>query len=286
MLPAQTLLSGIDLQGNSAGIFWALPRAKSQLDTASRVRDLSPIPDFESEIRCLASGLESLIIGIVKHNPGMNERLPAHFLRAFLLSGLVAFETALPQLSECQPGLSTAPGQNPVIGMLDYEIVQTSPYTSLRSGRMTVRLMDVQIKSSIASDGSQVFHKLIPLGPSLSLEQPEFSTTRKAERGFGLSVERTDMKTVCWEWFSVDGPTHAKKLQETGELGFRVAKVGGIWQKVRTDFLTDISMRLWRDAGTPDGFPKEKVPPVWRVKIRKGSYIKWPCLVNGRIVLN
>lgn len=87
-------------------------------------------------------------------------------------------------------------------------------------------------------------------------------------------------KCSCWEWFNVKSETHAKKLQETGDVEIKLGAIGEHWEVEYTGFLTDISFRIDRK--------KSEIPaselPKWRLNIRQGSYIKWPVLVNEEVV--
>lgn len=85
--------------------------------------------------------------------------------------------------------------------------------------------------------------------------------------GFGIVATRDDMDTFCWEWFNVDRPGHAVKLQETGELAFTTRSDGSL---MRVTFLTDVSCRVNPLSDAPDADPK------WRVRIHKGSVITLP----------
>ncbi|MGI8924144.1 MAG: hypothetical protein ACR2HJ_08935 [Fimbriimonadales bacterium] len=72
------------------------------------------------------------------------------------------------------------------------------------------------------------------------------------------------------------------KLQESGELGIVMANSGGASEMIRTEFLTDISIRVAR-------FPKDLVEMYiadWRVRIAKGSVVTWPSLINGKVLAN
>mgnify|MGYP000870973714 CR=1 FL=1 len=109
-------------------------------------------------------------------------------------------------------------------------------------------------------------------------EYPEKS--KSAVVGFGLTVDRKDIATFCWEWFDLDGPEHATKLQEQGELRIRTAQIGQVWEVVNTEFLSDASFRVAR-FGIDDPVSK----PKWRVVIEKGSVIQWPSVLDGKIIL-
>jgi hypothetical protein len=94
--------------------------------------------------------------------------------------------------------------------------------------------------------------------------------------GFGLTGKRDDVKTFSWDWFVVDRPGHATKLQESGELSFDTKRTPNGTEINHMQFLTDVSIRVVRrDQDLPD--------PTWRIKIFKGSDITWPVLLDGEV---
>lgn len=107
--------------------------------------------------------------------------------------------------------------------------------------------------------------KTLELSDNFVLRIAEFFERDKS--GFGLVASRTDQQTFSWEWFEVDSPTHATKLQEAGELSISTER----GELTRTEFLTDVSLRVIRFPGGAD--PRN---PDWRVRIAKGSYVNWP----------
>lgn len=97
--------------------------------------------------------------------------------------------------------------------------------------------------------------------------------------GFALTGGRTDTPTFAWDWFNVDRPGHATKLQETGELAFRMIDTGEAWDIVETGVLTDASIRIVEMRG------QAAQEPRWRITIKKGSKLQWPCLQDEQIAL-
>ena len=67
------------------------------------------------------------------------------------------------------------------------------------------------------------------------------------------------------EWFNVQDSKHAVKLQEGGELGIDL-KVNGDWEITKTEFTSDVSLRIIRMGVDPPGSPL-----YWRINISKGS---------------
>jgi hypothetical protein len=97
--------------------------------------------------------------------------------------------------------------------------------------------------------------------------------------GFALVGRRTDIPSFSWDWFHVDRPDHAIKIQESGELMFDVEQVAGYFEVRRTEFLTDVSVRI---ATMGKRVPKDE--PSWRLNIAQGSYMRWPTVVDGNVV--
>ena len=67
------------------------------------------------------------------------------------------------------------------------------------------------------------------------------------------------------EWFNVQDRKHAVKLQEGGELVIDL-KVNGDWEITKTEFTSDVSLRIIRMGVDPPGSPL-----YWRINISKGS---------------
>ena len=68
-------------------------------------------------------------------------------------------------------------------------------------------------------------------------------------------------------------------LQGGVECGFEHPQIfDPPWQIVRTEFFTDVSLRVKRmDGSSPTEFD-------WRVLIRRGSWVEWPILKNGCVI--
>jgi hypothetical protein len=88
--------------------------------------------------------------------------------------------------------------------------------------------------------------------------------------GFGLTGDRDDVPTFSWDWFVVDRPGHATKLQESGKLSFDMMKTSTGTEIHHMVFLTDVSIRVDRQSDS------SALSPAWRIKIFKGSSISWP----------
>jgi hypothetical protein len=110
----------------------------------------------------------------------------------------------------------------------------------------------------------------------------EFPAPSSADKkGFGFTVKCADLPCRSWKWFSVQDGKKGYKSQEGGALGIDVEQVGSNWEITRTQFTTDVSLRVYQVGLDPVGSA-----PRWRINISKGSTIKWPSMVNGQSVPN
>ena len=171
------------------------------------------------------------------------------------------------------------------IGSLKWEIREEATGKILASGDRPVRLKDVTIQDigAVGIAGSRrETPKRINLTDQFTLEMAEFPAANLSDKsGFGMVVRKTDIQSFSFEWFNVSDSKHAVKLQEAGELGIDLKQVGTDWEITRTEFTSDVSLRVIRMGVDPPGSP-----PYWRVNISKGSNITWPSIVNGTVVPN
>lgn len=165
------------------------------------------------------------------------------------------------------------------VGWLTWEISEEESGRILASGDGPIHLNDVSIRPS---PGRGLIDKRVKLTDEFDIGMAEFPTNTMSEKvGFGITARRTDTVSFSWEWFVIRDANRAVKLQEGGELGIDLKEVNGAWEIARTEFLTDVSLRILRMGVDPPGSP-----PYWRVKIFKGSRITWPSTINGEIVPN
>lgn len=167
-----------------------------------------------------------------------------------------------------------------VVGHIEWVVTESATATILTEGEKSVCLEEVHIQYIESSD-SIVVSKRFALDQTYLLGIAGGNETDALGCGFGLVCDRTDFRTFCWEWFNLDGSDHATKLQETGELAIRAGSPGGLWQVVRTEFLTDVSMRVHRF-----GIGRSGDVPRWRVLIRKGSWVDWPTVADGLVTMS
>ena len=166
---------------------------------------------------------------------------------------------------------------NPVIGKLSWQIYDAEHNRSLGKGDKQLRLNDIQLWVPAGSKKASGLR--IDLGHHFYMELPSNSDSGPHPSGFGLMAGRDDIHSFSWEWFDVDSPGHAVKLQETGELEFAIAKTSTGWPITRMFFPTEISLRIDRMTDPPSDKPSP-----WRIKIAAGTEIYWPLVVNGKLI--
>ena len=168
-----------------------------------------------------------------------------------------------------------------IIGSLKWEIREEVSGKVLASGDGPVHLNDVWLSESPNIARRQT-PKTIKLTDEFVVEMAEFPVPVVTEKtGFGITGRRTDIQSFSWEWFNVQDSKHAVKLQEGGELGIDLKQVNGDWEITRTEFTTDVSLRIIRMGVDPPGSP-----PYWRIHIFKGSTITWPSIASGKVIPN
>jgi hypothetical protein len=183
---------------------------------------------------------------------------------------------ALILIAPVQPAIQARSTKNEAVsGHIAWRITDTRTSKKISEGKRVLHLRDFKIKPI-----NGLTSKAIALGAHFLLDYAEATSMTLGETGFGITAERDDLPTFCWEWFTVRNPTLATKLQETGELGIRYGKTGVGYELVRMEFRTDVSLRVNPDTDAPEAAPR------WRVLILKGSVINWPSLVKGKVVPN
>jgi TonB family protein len=187
---------------------------------------------------------------------------------------------SLPTPAAARGVVATVDGDK-VIGSLKWEIKEEATGKVIANGDAPVYLKDVAIDEAPNPTRRQT-PKRIQLTNEFTLEMAEFPSASLAEKtGFGLAARRANMNSFSFEWFNVTDSKRGVKLQEGGELGIDLKQVGTDWEVTRTEFTTDVSLRILRMGIDPAGGP-----PYWRVNILKGSNITWPSIVSGKVVPN
>ncbi len=157
------------------------------------------------------------------------------------------------------------------LGNVGWAVVESETGREAASGSLDLAAESFEVNEHLTSENVIYFRKSICLtGPfSFSIDEHPGRTLADV-KGFGLKAERDDVQSFSWEWFNVVSPTEAVKLQEEGKLAVEIAQAPKGWEVLRTEFLTDVSLRITRFDGDP---VKE---PSTRVTIRKGSWVEWP----------
>jgi|GEM_PF-1035257 len=171
-----------------------------------------------------------------------------------------------------------------VVGKLEWDIVDCANGRTIAHGNKTVELRDITIVEHRDENGELSFYdKRINLEQAFYIEMSEFPEQAESDvDGFGMVAGRDGERTFCWEWFNVDGKSHATKLQETGAVEISVKAIDSRWEVVSTKFLSDVSFRIQLED--VKGSLAERLR--WRVNIRKGSEVKWPSLVGDKVISN
>jgi hypothetical protein len=168
-----------------------------------------------------------------------------------------------------------------IIGSLKWEIREEVSGKILATGDGPVYLKDVWI-IEVPNPTQRQTTKTIKLTDEFVIEMSEFPAPTVASiTGFGISARRLDVQSLSWEWFNVQDSKRARKLLEGGELAIDLEQVNGDWEVTRTEFMTDVSLRIVRLRLDPPGSP-----PYWRIHIFKGSGITWPSIASGKVFPN
>lgn len=168
------------------------------------------------------------------------------------------------------------------VGTLTLQIVECASGVVVSQGTREVLASDVAISQRLALDGSVCFDKRINLDHGFYIQMAECAaTTREGIGGFSLTPGRAGYRS-SWEWFDADRDSHAAKLQESGELTFIPVAVGSTWEVGRMEVQKEVSLRVfgW------DPTAQFRNAPRWRIQLKAGSYIEWPSLGDGVLVLH
>ena len=184
-----------------------------------------------------------------------------------------------------------------LIGRLEWEITEREGCRVIEEGATDVRLEDVEFRhyAGIASVIPIVrnFWKTDHVTRSVRIGDVfEFSlagdySVEGPLSSFALCVPRTDdVHAFSFEYFKIDALGHASKFHESGELGIKVLRVDPRWELVKTEFLTDVTLRA-----VPMGFSMLKLTQQgidinikWFVKIKRGSVMNWPSRIGEHTI--
>lgn len=163
-----------------------------------------------------------------------------------------------------------------LLGTLKWRIFDVELGRIVAEGTKHVVLGEVTI-TTIIGPNTNFASKSVRMTDDFNLS---LSTSRSGNAtigGFALKGERADQQMFSWDWFDVDGPRHATKIQETGELRFAITRSGSLWEIVETEFLSDASVRIAKFGENP----VENIS--WRIEVEQGSHILWPCVVGDSV---
>ncbi len=155
-----------------------------------------------------------------------------------------------------------------VIGFAVWSIVETDSGRTIGEGTEEFVWEDLLVNTFDTDIGRMQRLELRLTPPFRFGLARSLSGGEKSLSGFGLTADREDERTFSWEWFNLRSSAEAWKLQEAGRLGLKTVKHEGIEELVRTEFLTDVSLRVVRFAAAMDMEPK------WRVNISKDSWVR------------
>ena len=158
---------------------------------------------------------------------------------------------------------------NEASGDLSYAVVETSSGREIVSGRCAIT--NIEIDEHLSADSITFYRKRIGLdGPFQFAIDEHPDKSADALTGFALIGINDEVQTYSWEWFNLDSSEMATKLQEQGKVAIEIGPTSCGYEVVRTEFLTDVSLRLTRFFGDPT------LEPFWRLTVRQGSWIVWP----------
>lgn len=159
------------------------------------------------------------------------------------------------------------------LGTVHWAVIETVTGREIGAGTLDVSSEDVTIEEHRTAENVTFYKKRVRLTGPFSFAIDEHPCRDGEEmKGFGFTATNDEVGAYSWEWFNVTSPTEAVKLQEEGRLKIDIAKVACGTEVIKTEFLTDVSLRLTRFFGDPTQ------EPFWRVLIRKGSCVAWPAV--------
>lgn len=158
-----------------------------------------------------------------------------------------------------------------LVGHLRWTITDAATGTEIGQGERDLRANDVVVEVVEGGPTGKMTNKTVNLSNRFTLSLAVGPSSSESDlSGFGFTAMNEGEQSFSWEWFVVDRTGHATKLQESGELAIRLSQGEMGWTVARTEFLTDVSMRVLLMASP------ESMNPKWRVVIHKGSWIEWP----------
>jgi hypothetical protein len=179
-----------------------------------------------------------------------------------------------------EPKLFTADRDlDKVIGWVRWSVTEAPSFDVIAEGEKFIQLGDVSVQS-IEADGEPLLSRSFTLNEDFSFG---LSGARKRSGdviGFAFTAKNRVAESFSWEWFSVDSPGYAIKIQEIGELEFGTTESSDGADISHTRFTKPLSLRVSRmGVDSP-------LEPHWRVVIAENSEITWPSLIGDKVVPN
>lgn len=169
------------------------------------------------------------------------------------------------------------------MGRVEYAVTETATGSTLAEGARSPALCEFRLELIEARAEAPLQGPLVQVGFSLDDAWWLCLAHSDPSRGFALQGDATGEHLFSWDWFTVGGAI-ATKLQEPGTLRLDFAETTELGPAIaRTDFLTDVSIRVMRFPETPPESPNE-LHFDFRILIRSGSEVRWPTLREGEVV--
>ena len=157
------------------------------------------------------------------------------------------------------------------MGRVEFTVYEPNSGREIESGGIDVGGEDILVEEHLSSDNLIYYRKSIRLAGGYRFAMDEHpDRTPEGLKGFAMMALNDAVQTTSWEWFNVASDCEATKLQEGGRLAIKIGQSSCGWEVIRTEFLTDVSLRLTRYFGDP------MEEPFWRTTIRQGSWVAWP----------
>lgn len=163
-------------------------------------------------------------------------------------------------------------------GSIQWKARQAPDFEVVAEGEKPLPLRDLRLRL-IEADTGVMIGKEIRLNEDFALAL-SFGLKDELESGFGFTGTNLKVHSFSWEWFVVDAPGHAYKLQEEGELAFETRRLDRGVDIIETRLLKPLCCRISRFG------VDNPLTPHWRLEIAKGTEIRWPSLIDGKVVLN
>ncbi|HSI73434.1 MAG TPA: hypothetical protein VK934_09675 [Fimbriimonas sp.] len=167
---------------------------------------------------------------------------------------------------------------NAVVGKVAWVTTDASG-KKVGGGSKELRLKDISIIVQKSAAGKMASKRIVLDGGFSFSFSSLPSLNKKRVLGFALVGELKGEDVSSFDWFNVVSETKAEMLQEPGTLQILTGPTPEGPDVLGTKFLSDVSVRLPRSAHGPGA------EPSWRIRILKGSDIRWPILRGKEVVL-